>query len=94
MGRAIERTRKNKPIGIISKKMNKLRKKHNAFIFLDDGETYVPQKEIIDDLRTGEIVHIKKFEDIDINIDDFSDVYRVQIDDIVDDEMDKKDEEK
>ena len=94
LGRGVERTRKNKPIGFFSKKMNKLKKKQNMFIFSDDGETYVPHKEIIDDLRSGEIVHVKQFEDINIDIDDFTEIYKVHIDNLVDNKMESEDKEK
>ena len=92
-GRGIERTKRNKPIGLISKKMAKLRKKKNIFIFSDEGETYTPHKEIIEDIKSGEIVHVKQFQNNDFELDEFEDIYKIQIDDIVDVEMDNKEED-
>ena len=91
LGRGIERTKRNKPIGFLSKKMATLRKKKNVFIFSDNGETYTPNKEIIEDIRSGEIVHIKKIEENEFETEEFSDIYKIDIGDIVDIEMDNKD---
>lgn len=91
VGRGVERTKKNKPIGILSKKMAKSRKRQNMFIFSEDGETYVPHKEIIEDIKSGEIVHVKQFQTDDF--EEFCDIYKIHIEHIVDDKMDDKDEE-
>jgi hypothetical protein len=87
LGRGIERTRHSKPIGYLSKKMAAKRKRKNAFIFNDNGQTYVPHKEIIEDIKSGEIVHIKQF-----NSNDFDDMYNFHIDNLVDKEMDNKED--
>lgn len=92
LGRGIERTRNNKPIGMFSKKAALARKKKNIFIFANDGATYTPHKEIIDDLKSGEIVHIKQFQENDFAMDEFDDIYKIEIDDIIDTKM-KNDEE-
>lgn len=91
LGRGIERTRHSKPIGYFSKKMAEKRKRKNMFIFKEHGSTYVPHKEVIEDIKSGEIVHIKQ-----MNTNDFDDLYKIHIDDLVDIEMDNKenDEEK
>ena len=84
LGRGIEKTRHKKPVGFISKKMYEARKKKSIFIFSNDGETYTPHKEIIDEIRSGEIVHVKQFVENDFNVDDFDDIYKISMDDIVD----------
>lgn len=89
VGRGVERTKHNKPIGIISKKMQRARKRKNMFIFSDDGETYVPHKEIIEEIKSGEIVHVKQFQDSNIDIEEFNEIYKIQMDNIVDDKMDE-----
>ena len=93
LGRSIERTRKNKPIGLLSKKMHELRKKKNVFIFSDNGQTYVPRKEIIEDIKSGEIVHIKQFNQDDFEIEEFEDMYSVDMEELVDSQMNKKNED-
>ena len=90
LGRDIERTKKNKPIGIISKKMSSLKKRKNVFIFSDDGETYTPNKEIIEDIKSGEIIHVKQFQDNEFETEEFEDVYKIKIEDLIDTKMDKK----
>lgn len=92
LGRGIERTKKNKPVGLISKKMSELKKKKNVFIFLDDGETYTPHKEIIEDIKSGEIVHIKQFQSNEFEYDEFKDIYKIELDDLIDVKMDNKDD--
>jgi len=92
LGRGIERTMNNKPIGYFSKKMANERKKKNIFIFSNDGTTYTPHKEIIEDIKSGEIVHVKQFAENEFNIEEFDDIYTIHIDDIVDDEMKEKEE--
>ena len=84
LGRDIERTKKNKPIGIISKKMSSLKKRKNVFIFSDDGETYTPNKEIIEDIKSGEIIHVKQFQDNEFETEEFEDVYKIKIEDLID----------
>jgi co-chaperonin GroES (HSP10) len=93
LGRAIERTKKNKPVGLISKKMAALKKKKNVFIFSDDGETYTSHKEIIEDIKSGEIVHVKQFQNNEFEYDEYTDIYRVELDDLIDVKMDHKDDE-
>ena len=94
LGSSFEKTKKRKPVGIISKKMSKLRKKKNLFIFSDNGQTYTPNKEIVEEIKSGEIVHIKKFEENDFEIDQFEDIYKINMDNIVDMNFNKnKDEE-
>ena len=93
LGKGIERTRHKKPVGLISKKMYKARKQKNLFIFSTDGETYAPHKEVIEEIKSGEIVHVKQFVENDFEIDEFDDIYTISIDDIVDMKM-KDDEEK
>ena len=90
LGRDIERTKKNKPIGIISKKMSSLKKRKNVFIFSDDGEPYTPNKEIIEDIKSGEIIHVKQFQDNEFETEEFEDVYKIKIEDLIDTKMDKK----
>ena len=93
LGRSIERTRKNKPIGLISKKMSELRKRKNVFIFSDNGQTYIPRKEIIEDIKSGEIVHIKQFNQNDFEIEEFEDMYNINMEELVDSEMRKQNED-
>ncbi len=85
LGRGVERTRHSKPVGYFSKKMAEKRKRKNMFIFKESGSTYVPQKEVIEDIKSGEIVHIKH-----MNTNDFDDVYKISIDDLVDKTIDDK----
>lgn len=87
LGKGIERTRHKKPIGFFSKKMFKARKQKNLFIFSDDGETYAPHKEVIEEIKSGEIVHVKQFVENDFEIDNFDDIYTISMDDLVDDNM-------
>ena len=84
LGKGIERTRHMKPVGLISKKMYKSRKRKNLFIFSNDGETYTPHKEVIEEIKSGEIVHVKQFVENDFPIDEFDDIYTISMDDIVD----------
>ena len=93
LGRGVERTKKNKPIGLISKAMAESRKKKNRFIFSDAPNSYSPHKEIIEEIKSGDIVHVKHFEDSEFNIDEFYDLYKVQIENIVDDKMGENDKE-
>ena len=90
LGRAIERTKKNKPIGLFSNKMAEIRKKKNVFIFSDSGIPYTPRKEIIEEIKSGEIVHVKQIHHSEFETEEFNDVYNIHIDDIVDSEMDIK----
>lgn len=90
LGKGIERTRHKKPIGFVSKKMSKARKQKNLFIFSDDGETYAPHKEVIEEIKSGEIVHVKQFVENDFEIDNFDDIYTISMDDLVDDNMKDK----
>ena len=92
LGRGVERTKRHKPVGLISKKMSELRKKKNVFIFSDDGETYTPHKEIIEDIKSGEIVHIKQFQNNEFEYDEFTDIYKIELDDLIDIKMDNKDD--
>jgi hypothetical protein len=91
-GRGIERTKHHKPIGYFSKKMASERKKQNIFIFSNDGTSYTPHKEIIEDIKSGEIVHVKQFVENEFNMEEFDDIYTIHIDDIVDVEMEDKKE--
>lgn len=93
LGRALERTKKNKPIGLISNKMAQIRKKKNVFIFSDNGVPYTPRKEIIEDIKSGEIVHVKQFHHSEFETEEFSDVYNIHIDDIIDDKMNENSED-
>ena len=93
LGRGLELTKKNKPIGIISRKMAKVRKKKNYFIFSENGQTYTPHKEIIEDIKSGEIIHVKQFQENDFVIEEFKDVYAIEINDIVDIKMDSNNDE-
>lgn len=90
LGRGIERTRKNKPIGIISRKMAKERKKKNMFIFANEGVVYAPHKEIIEEIRNGDIVHVKKFNDNPFENEAYNDLYEIEMSDLVDKEMENK----
>lgn len=90
LGRGIERTRKNKPIGIISRKMARERKKKNMFIFANEGVVYTPNKEIVEEIKSGEIVHVKQLNDNPFDNDEFDEIYKIQIDDLVDNEMKNK----
>jgi hypothetical protein len=90
LGKSGERTKNKKPVGLISNKMAKLRKEKNAFVFSDDGETYTPKKEIIEDIKSGEIVHIKQIHHSDFETEEFNDIYNIHIEDVIDDEMNKK----
>lgn len=92
LGRGIERTKKNKPIGFISKKMASLKKRKNVFIFSDEGETYTPHKEIIEDIKSGEIVHIKQFEENEFETEEFKDIYKIDIEDLIDLNMEENDD--
>lgn len=87
IGRGVERTKKNKPIGYFSKKMAKKNKKNNSFIFSDEAGTYTPNKEIIEEIKSGEIVHVKQFQNNEFECESFDDIYKINIDDIVDDSM-------
>lgn len=86
-GKSLERTSKVKPIGFFSKKMAAARTKKNAFIFKDDEETYVPRKEIIEEIKSGRINHVKQYKDSEFDEEDFKDVYNIDIDDMLDDQM-------
>lgn len=92
LGRSLERTRKNKPVGLISKKMSEIRKKKNIFIFSDNGQTYIPRKEIIEDIKSGEIVHIKQFNQNEFEIEEFEDMYSINMEELVDRQMKKQNE--
>ena len=74
--------------------MYQLRKKKNVFIFSDNGETYTPNKEIIEDIKSGERVHVKQFVNKEFDTDEFKDVYKIEFDDLIDKEMKDKNEEK
>lgn len=89
VGRGAEKTKHNKPIGLISKKMYQIRKKQNIFVFSDEGETYVSDKEIVEEIRSGEIVHIKQFQNSSVSKDDFDEIYKIRIDDVVDKKMEE-----
>lgn len=87
LGRAFERTKKKKPIGLISNKMAKLRKQKNVFIFNDDGIPYSPRKEVIEDIKSGEIVHVKQIHHSEFETEEFNEIYNISVDDIIDDKM-------
>ena len=89
-GKSLEKTSKVKPIGFFSKKMAAARMKKNAFIFKDDEETYVPRKEVIEEIKSGRINHVKQYENSEFNEEDFKDIYNINIDDILDDQMNDK----
>ena len=90
LGRGMERTKKNKPIGIVSNKMAKLRKKKNVFIFSDNGIPYTPRKEIIEEIKSGEIVHVKQIHHSEFETEEFNDIYNIHVDDLVDNTMNNK----
>ena len=90
LGRGIERTRKNKPIGIISRKMAKERKKKNMFIFANEGVIYTPHKEIIEEIKSGDIVHVKKINEDPFDNDDYDELFKIEIDELVDNEIENK----
>ena len=95
VGKSLERTSKAKPVGFFSKKMAKARKKKNAFIFRDDEETYTPNKEIIEEIKSGNISHIKQYQNEQrYDEDDFKDIYKVDIDNILDNKMNENEENK
>lgn len=85
LGRGVERTRHSKPVGYFSRKMSEKRKRKNMFIFKEYGSTYVPHKEVIEDIKSGEIVHVKQ-----MNTNDFDELSKIHIDDLVDMEMDNR----
>lgn len=87
LGRAVERTKKSKPIGFISNKMAEERKKKNVFIFSDNGLPYIPRKEIIEDIKSGEIVHIKQIHHSEFETEEFHEIYNIHMDAIIDDQM-------
>ena len=91
IGRGIERTREHKPIGAISRKMAKERKQKNLFILSNDGAIYTTRKEVVDEIRSGEIVHIKQFVENEFVIDEFDDIYQIRVEDIVDQKMKNSD---
>ena len=93
IGKGIEKTKKNKPIGYFSKKMAKRNKKKNTFIFSDEAGTYTSNKEIIEEIKSGEIVHVKQFQNNEFEQDRFDDVYKIDIGDIVDNNMNESNEE-
>ena len=93
LGNAIEKTKKNKPIGVFSAKMAQIRKKKNVFIFSDNGVPYTPRKEIIEEIKSGEIVHVKQIHHSDFATEEFNDVYSIHMDDLVDDGMNMKTDE-
>ena len=93
-GKSLERTSKVKPIGFFSKQMDKVRKRKNSYIFRDDEETYTPNKEIIEEIKSGNISHVKQYKEEQFDQDDFKDVYKVDIDNILDDKMNEDEENK
>lgn len=93
LGKALDRNSKGKPIGFFSKKMAKLRKKKRAFIFADDEETYTPRKQIVEEIKSGKIMHVKQYSDSEFNEDDFKDIYNIDISDILDSKMNENDED-
>jgi hypothetical protein len=70
--------------------MSKLKKKKNYFIFQENGQTYIPHKEIIEDIKSGEIVHVKHFSDSQFTTEEFYDMYKIEMDNLVDNKMDEK----
>jgi len=94
-GRSLERTSKVKPVGFFSKKMDKARKRKNSYIFRDDEDTYTPNKEIIEEIKSGNINHVKQYQGAEtFDEEDFKDVYKVDIDNILDDKMNENEENK
>ena len=93
LGKALDRNSKGKPIGFFSKKMAKARKKKHAYIFSDDEETYIPHKQIVEEIKSGKIVHVKQYSDSTFTEDDFKDIYSIDIGDILDSKMSEDDEE-
>ena len=94
LGNSLEKTSKAKPVGFFSKKMAKSRKKKKVYIFKDDEETYIPRKQIVEEIKSGNIVHVKKYKNSDLDESDFEDIYNIDISDILDSKMDEQNEEK
>lgn len=94
LGNSLEKTSKLKPVGFFSKKMSKARKKKKAYIFKDDEETYIPRKQIVEEIKSGNIVHVKKYKNSDFDESDFEDIYNIDISDILDSKMDEQSGEK
>ena len=92
-GKSLDRNSKGKPIGFFSKRMAKLRKKKRKFIFSDDQETYTPHKQIVEEIKSGKIMHVKQYNDSDFTEDDFKDIYNINIGELLDSRMNDKDKE-
>ena len=60
------------------------------FIFANEGVVYTPNKEIVEEIKSGEIVHVKQLNDNPFDNDEFDEIYKIQIDDLVDNEMKNK----
>jgi hypothetical protein len=93
LGKAMDRNSRGKPIGFFSKRMAKARKKKRAFIFSDDEETYTPRKQIVEEIKSGKIVHVKQYSDSDFSEDDFKDIYNIDISNLLDSKMNEEDKE-
>ena len=90
-GRSLEQTAKVKPVGFLSKKMDKARKRKNSYIFRDNEDTYSPNKEIIEEIKSGNISHVKQYQgQEEFDEEDFKDVYKVDIENILDDKMNEE----
>ena len=90
-GRSLEKTAKVKPVGFLSKKMDKARKRKNSYIFRDNEDTYSPNKEIIEEIKSGNISHVKQYQgQEEFDEEDFKDVYKVDIENILDDKMNEE----
>lgn len=89
IGKDLEKTKNELPIGYFSKKAFKKNKARNVLVFSDNKTIYSPKKKVIDEIKSGEKVHIKQrqinvFEQQDAKKEDFKDLYSISLDDLID----------